>query len=54
MPEKMEIKKAGENLTFIDLFSGAGGIGIGFENAGYKHLLSSDFDPGVEKNIQKF
>lgn len=52
--ERMEIKKAGENLTFIDLFSGAGGIGIGFENAGYKHLLSSDFDPGVEKTFRNF
>jgi len=36
-------------LKFIDLFSGAGGIGIGFDKAGYEHVFSADFDPGVAK-----
>ena len=39
-------------LNFIDLFSGAGGIGLGFEQAGYEHLLSADFDPGVAKTFR--
>ena len=40
-----------KSLTFIDLFSGAGGIGIGFEKAGFRHLLSSDFDSAVHKTF---
>lgn len=39
-------------LNFLDLFSGAGGIGIGFEQANYKHILSSDFDPAVAKTFR--
>lgn len=35
----MEEKK----LTFIDLFSGCGGMSLGFKNAGYKGLLAIDF-----------
>lgn len=31
-------------LKFIDLFSGIGGIKIGFENAGFKCVFSNDFD----------
>ena len=30
------------------------GIGIGFENAGYHHILSSDFDAAVEKTFNKY
>lgn len=40
-------------MNFIDLFSGAGGIGIGFENAGYNHLFSSDFDKNVQQTLSK-
>jgi len=32
-------------LKFIDLFSGIGGIKIGFENAGFQCVFSNDFDP---------
>ena len=39
-------------LNFIDLFSGAGGIGIGYEQAGYEHVLSADFDAGVAKTFR--
>ena len=35
------------NLNFIDLFSGAGGIGIGFSQAGYNQIFSADFDSAV-------
>lgn len=38
-----------QKLTFIDLFSGAGGITIGLMNAGMEPLLSSDNDPSVAK-----
>lgn len=50
---KNEKSNAIENkLNFIDLFSGAGGIGIGFEQAGYEHVFSADFDPGVAKTFR--
>lgn len=39
-------------LSFIDLFSGAGGIGVGFEQAGYDHVFSADFDPAVAKTFR--
>ncbi|MBL6730832.1 MAG: DNA cytosine methyltransferase [Bacteroidia bacterium] len=46
------INKVKSKLSFIDLFSGAGGIGIGFEHAGYEHVLSADFDSGVAKTFR--
>ena len=52
--EKIDIEIQKEKLSFVDLFSGAGGIGIGFENAGYQHILSSDFDAAVEKTFNKY
>lgn len=50
--EKDVINKVASKLSFIDLFSGAGGIGIGYEQAGYQHVLSADFDPGVAKTFR--
>ena len=47
-----EIDSSEKKLNFIDLFSGAGGIGIGFEQAGYNHVFSGDFDPGVAKTFK--
>jgi len=43
------IKPGKKKLTFIDLFAGAGGIGIGFEKAGFEPVFSADFDPIVAK-----
>lgn len=40
--KKIDKKKV--SLNFIDLFSGAGGISIGFEKAGFNQLFSADFD----------
>ena len=40
-------------LTFISLFSGGGGFQIGFENAGYECLLSSDIEADAERTHQK-
>lgn len=45
-------EKSVKKLNFIDLFSGAGGIGIGYEQAGYEHIFSADFDPGVSKTFR--
>ncbi len=39
-------------LSFIDLFSGAGGIGVGFEQAGFEHVFSADFDSAVAKTFR--
>lgn len=45
-------KKTTKKLTFIDLFSGAGGIGIGFERANFQHVFSADFDSAVAKTFR--
>lgn len=31
--------------TVVDLFCGAGGLSLGFQNAGYRVVLGSDIDP---------
>jgi len=40
-------------LTFISLFSGAGGFKIGFENAGYKCLLATDIMEEAKKTAER-
>ena len=42
-----------KKLTFVSLFSGGGGFQIGFENAGYKCLLSSDIDSDAARTHKK-
>lgn len=37
-------------LTYIDLFSGAGGLSLGFSNAGFKNLFSIDIEPSFCEN----
>ncbi len=34
-----------ENLKYIDLFSGAGGFSLGFENKGFQNVFSIDIEP---------
>jgi DNA (cytosine-5)-methyltransferase 1 len=46
-----------ENLTmskpkFIDLFSGAGGLGIGLQKAGFEPLVSVDFDKDAIETLK--
>lgn len=38
-------KSIGETGCFIDLFSGAGGLGLGFKWAGWKPLMATDISP---------
>lgn len=46
--------KKGENMyTYIDLFSGSGGLSLGFDNAGFKNLFSVDIEPDFCKTYQR-
>ena len=38
--------------TFIDLFSGAGGLGIGLQKAGFQALASVDFDKDAIETLR--
>lgn len=40
------------NPVFIDLFCGAGGLGVGLEKAGFKPLLSVDYDKDSTETLQ--
>ena len=53
--EKHWEKPKDSDLTFIDLFSGAGGISCGFEMAGLNGILGLDnFDAAVETYSKNF
>jgi len=43
----------GKKYTVIDLFAGAGGLSVGFENSGFKSLLALDFDKDSCLTYQK-
>lgn len=38
-----------DKYKVVDLFSGAGGLELGFEQAGYEVVFSTDFDENCEK-----
>lgn len=40
-------------LTAVDLFSGAGGVALGLEAAGYRVLLANDFDPASAQTYRR-
>jgi DNA (cytosine-5)-methyltransferase 1 len=46
-------KNKSNKLNVVDLFSGAGGISIGFKNAGFNIILDADFDSAVAKTHKK-
>lgn len=39
-------------LTTVDLFAGAGGLSLGFELAGFRPLLATDFDPAAATSFR--
>ena len=41
-----------KNLTYIDLFSGAGGFSLGFDNKGFKNVFSIDIEPSFCKTYE--
>ncbi len=50
----LEVTKAiGQTGGFIDLFSGAGGLGLGFKWAGWKPLLANDIEPRFLETYSK-
>lgn len=40
------------SLNFIGLFCGAGGLDLGFEMAGFQHVLSTDIDPWSVRTLR--
>lgn len=46
------LKSDPKNFTAIELFSGAGGLALGFENAGFQHVLVSDNDKDCLETIK--
>ncbi|HBC02817.1 MAG TPA: DNA (cytosine-5-)-methyltransferase [Aequorivita sp.] len=46
------IKKT-KNIPFVDVFSGAGGISLGFTESGYKKISSVELDPDASETIRK-
>ena len=42
-----------KNINFVDLFSGAGGISLGFSNCGMKKILSLETDKDASETIRK-
>jgi DNA (cytosine-5)-methyltransferase 1 len=43
------VTKLSKNIRFADLFCGLGAFRIGFQNAGYECVFSSDFNKNVQK-----
>ena len=37
-------------LKYIDLFSGAGGFSLGFDNIGFQNVFSVDMEPSFAKH----
>ena len=50
MPLKWRGAQMG-NLSAIDLFAGAGGLSIGFRDAGFEILAANDFDPDAARTF---
>lgn len=42
------------NLTLVSLFSGAGGMDIGFEKAGFKVIWANEYDNTIAPSYQKY
>ena len=40
-------------MNLISLFSGAGGLDLGFERAGFNIIIANEFDPGIWATYEK-
>lgn len=50
--EEMDVKPLG-TYTSVELFAGAGGLAIGMEKAGFKHVLLNEFDKHACATLRK-
>jgi DNA (cytosine-5)-methyltransferase 1 len=50
---KLKDRGIDREYNFVDLFSGAGGISLGFKNANFKKLMSVEIDPDASGTIAK-
>ncbi|MCP1661151.1 DNA cytosine methyltransferase [Neisseria perflava] len=49
----IEKKTKSKNLSYIDLFSGAGGFTLGFEQQGFRQLFSVEIEPNYAQTYAK-
>jgi site-specific DNA-cytosine methylase len=52
--QKVVTEKAQNERGLISLFAGAGGMDIGFENAGFKTLWANEYDKSIAPSYQKY
>ena len=50
---KKKVVKRGMKPNIISLFSGAGGLDLGFENAGFELVYANDYDKDVWETFEK-
>lgn len=48
-----QVNREQNMFTFVDLFSGAGGMSYGFKNAGYKKIFSVEVDHDASETIRR-
>ena len=40
-------------MNYVDLFSGAGGLSLGFEMAGFNNVFSVEYDKKIAESYKK-
>ena len=51
--DTQEEEHLGKKLNFVDLFSGAGGLSLGFVQSGFTKISSVELDPDASDTIRK-
>jgi DNA (cytosine-5)-methyltransferase 1 len=51
--DTLKVDRSQENIHFFDLFSGAGGMSVGFRNAGLQKLASVEIDKDASATVRK-